>query len=217
MEVLCNDFHLAISQQSGPLLAVTVSPVAPPTYLNRLESIWKSTNYSSVEHDVAFRLTKSALAPIKYPSPEIDLWKEIYVAYWYAIGEILAVQRGESRGDWSKAYEAWKELANQVIRGYSQGILQAWTLPVLYITGKYLRVFAIKADESSKKTDSGVDIDMGGMQDDIAGDYGKNVKLEDAARVINRMFTLCISDRYVEFDRQPFHLLSLRACLISHD
>jgi hypothetical protein len=34
-----------------------------------------------------------------------------------------------------------------------------------------------------------------GFQDDIAADVEKNANLEEAARVINRMFTLCLSDR----------------------
>ena len=197
MEVLFRDFQHANEEGSGPLLAATISPIAPPNYLNRLETIWKSTIYVSAERDIGSGLIKSSPGPIKYPNQEINIWSDIYLAYWKSIGEILVAQEKPNGADWSNVYEAWKELANAVIRGYSSGALEAWTLPVLYMAGKHLRIFAIKADESAKKSENGVDVDMGGMQDDIAGDYGKNVKLEDAARVINRMFTLCISDRYV--------------------
>lgn len=208
MEVLFRDFQHANDLLSGPLLAATISPVSPPHYLNRIETIWKSTNHAAAERDIGYGLTKSYTRPIKYPSPEVNLWTEIYLAYWNAVDELLAVQdddHGRSDG-WIKVYTAWKKLANTVIQGYSSNVLEAWTLPVLYMAGRYLRIFAIKADETAKKTDSGVDVDMGGMQDDIAGDYGKNMQLEDAARVINRMFTLCISDRYVA-SIQNEHLL----------
>ena len=196
MDILFQDFGQALEYLSGPNLAATISPVPPPHYLNRLDAIYRSTNYASAERDIGYKLTKSWPGPIKYPSSEISTWTDIYLAFWNACGEILAAQNDTGRADWEKVYEAWKDLANAVIRGYSSGVLEAWTLPVLYTAGKFLRLFAIKADESAKKKDSGVDMDLGGMQDDIAGDYGKNVKLEDAARVINRMFTLCISDRY---------------------
>ena len=198
MDILFQDFQTANEQGSGALLAATVSPTPPAHYLNRLESIWNSTNYASAERDIGHSLTNSMPGPIKFPSQEITIWTDIYVAYWKSLGQILAAQEhSNDNADWGRCYESWKELSNAVIRGYTSGVLEAWTLPVLYMAGKHLRVFAIKADESGKKNENGLDMDMGGMGDDIAGDYGKNVKLEDAARVINRMFTLCISDRYV--------------------
>ncbi len=88
-------------------------------------------------------------------------------------------------------YDEWKELSNTVIRGYSSNCFEAWSIPCLYVTGKYLRIFAMNAD----RTGSGAK-DTVGFQDDFDPDAGKNVKLEDAARVLNRMFQLCLSDRY---------------------
>ncbi len=97
------------------------------------------------------------------------------------------------KASWTTVYEAWKELSNALIRGYSSGGFEAWTVPCLYVTGKYLRIFAIKADqETGNKVVFG-----GGFQDDFNPEAGKNEKLEDAARVLNRIFQLCISDRYV--------------------
>ena len=110
------------------------------------------------------------------------------------------VERTTTRPDWTKVYEAWKDVANTVIKGYSSGVLEAWTLPVLYTAGKHLRTFAIKADEITRAGGGDASFNAGGFQDDIASDSGKNEKLEDAARVINRMFTLCISDRYVAIE-----------------
>ena len=198
MEVLFRDFQHANHEGSGPLLAATISPIAPSNYLNRLEAIYRDSNAASITRDISYGLTKSAKAAIQYPNPEISAWTEIYVAYWNALGEVLATQDLSSKPDWNKVYEAWKDLANTVIKGYSSSVLEAWTLPVLYTAGKHLRVFAIKADETARASGSSVDFNTGGLQEDIASDFGKNEHLEDAARVINRMFTLCISDRYVD-------------------
>ena len=94
------------------------------------------------------------------------------------------------KANWSRVYESWKDLANAVIRGYSNNSFEAWTIPCLYVTGKYLRVFAIKADKSGSSTSDTI-----GFEDDFNPDAGKNEKLEDAARVLNRMFQICLSDR----------------------
>ena len=81
-------------------------------------------------------------------------------------------------------------MANTIIRGYNADRFEAWTIPCLYVTGKYLRVFAISADKAGSGRGDTI-----GFQDDFNPDAGKNEKLEDAARVLNRMFTLCLSDR----------------------
>ena len=197
MEVLFSDFWSACSNLSGPELAATISPIAPPSYLNRLDAIFKDTNASAVSKDIAYGLTKSAQTSIQFPSPEIDTWTDIYTAYWYACGKILTVEQTKSRPEWEKVYHSWKDLANSVIRGYSSGALEAWTLPVLYATGKYLRIFAIKADESAQATGENGAFNHSELQEDIVGG-SKNKKLEDAAGVINSMFRLCQTDRYVE-------------------
>jgi len=57
-----------------------------------------------------------------------------------------------------------------------------------------LRLFAIRADAEAKAKDP---LSFGhGFSDDVVGNFGKNEKLEQAAWVINRMFTTCLSDRY---------------------
>ena len=221
MEVLCREYWHANQEGSGQLLAATISPIAPPSYLNRLDAIYRDTNASSISRDISYSLTKTANAAIQYPNPEISSWTEIYSAYWYAIGAILAAEHTTTRPDWTKVYEAWKDVANTVIKGYSSGVLEAWTLPVLYTAGRHLRTFAIKADEYARANGAGASFTAGGLQDDIAGDFGKNEKLEDAARVINRMFTLCISDRYAAIEQTLIphslekHSLSL-LCLEHH-
>jgi hypothetical protein len=88
-------------------------------------------------------------------------------------------------------YEAWKELTNMLHRGYTNCNFESWTVPCLYVVGKYLRVFAIKADEGAANNNSA----STSFQDDFNPESEKNEKLEDAARQLNRIFNLCLSDR----------------------
>ena len=214
MEVLFRDFQTACEEGSGPALADTISPIAPPNYLNRLDAIYKDSNVASISRDIASGLTKSAHAAIQYPNPQIDTWTEIYSAYWYAIGALLATAQSVSKPDWLRVYVAWKDLANTVIKHYSSGVLEAWTLPVLYSAGKHLRIFAIKADEAAGASDTDASFNAGDIQEDIAGDFDKNRYLEDAARVINRMFTLCISDRYVAVEFNSLYQTFLQVLML---
>ena len=89
-------------------------------------------------------------------------------------------------------YEAWKEVANALIRGYTNCGFEAWSVPCLYVAGKYLRIFAIKADEGAA-TSTGL---VTSFQDDFNHEAEKNEKLEDAARQLNRIFQICLSDRF---------------------
>ena len=53
----------------------------------------------------------------------------------------------------------------------------SWSLPVLFVTNRNLRDLAIRADYSLRSRNE------------------KPNKLEDSARILNRSFTLCITDR----------------------
>jgi hypothetical protein len=59
------------------------------------------------------------------------------------------------------------------------------------MVGKYLRIFAIKADEGTVNGTGAIS----NFQDDLNPEAEKNEKLEDAARQLNRIFQLCLSDR----------------------
>lgn len=196
METLFRDFKQAHLVASGPLLATTITPIAPPIDPNRLRKLYNSTNAQSVAQDVRYGLLAHSNTDLRFLKPEGTSWVDIYVAYWKAVGEILDAENAGAGFDWTRVYEAWKEVANALIRGYSSSGFQAWTVPCLYVAGRYLRVFAIRADGSSKEHGDGVSMNDA-FQDDVVGEAGEHEKLEDAARVMNRMFTLCVSDRYV--------------------
>lgn len=197
MDTVFQIFHQAQSQYAGPLLATTLSPIPPPHDPTLLRRFHKGSNVFSIQGDIQ-KYIKAR--PSYLPNPEANAWIDIYVAYWKALGEILRAETGHHRDDWAiKVYEAWKEILTLLIRGYSPASgFGAWTMPCLYTVGKYLRVFAIKADEEQSKMfgqEGGPEDD--GLGDDVMGSVEKNKWLEDAARVINEVFRLCISDRYV--------------------
>ena len=99
-------------------------------------------------------------------------------------------------------YDAWKEVANALIRGYTNCGFEAWTVPCLYMAGKYLRIFAIMADEG---TGNGIGT-VTNLQDDFNPEAEKNEKLEDAARQLNRIFQICLADRFVVLPKVLFNL-----------
>ncbi|KAI9817161.1 MAG: COP9 signalosome (CSN) subunit [Pycnora praestabilis] len=193
MDNIFADFHQAQIIGSGPLLSSTIEPVAPRTDPDRLYIFAKSSNAFNIQSDIRYCINDSS-SSIRLTKAENNAWVEVYVGYWKAIGELLAAEEGSSQIKWMKVYEEWRQMTNALIKGYTSNAgFQAWTVPCLYVAGRYLRVFAIKADEQARI--QGAVTFNAGFQDDVMGDFGKNEQLEDAARVINRIFTLCISDR----------------------
>lgn len=99
-----------------------------------------------------------------------------------------------SNASWTKVYELWKDLTLQVIRGYTHYDFENWTIPCLYVAGKYLRLFAMRADEERKTTE---DTSMTVLQDDFDPEAEEHKWLEDCARHLNRIFQTCLNDRYL--------------------
>ncbi|MCJ1404325.1 COP9 signalosome (CSN) subunit [Xylographa trunciseda] len=192
MDIISRDFRAAHMNYSGPLLATTITPIAPLDDPTRLKRFFHSSSSFAISNDIRSSLLAHANTELRFSKVEGNAWVDVYIAYWKATGGILTVDDGET-GAWSKVYESWKEVTNALVRGYSNSGFDAWTIPCLYVTARYLRAFAIKADEE-QRTVNGVSLGIG-MQDDVAAEHGKNETLEDAARMINRIFTLCISDR----------------------
>ena len=196
MDTLFQEFKLACYTRNGHLLADTLSPIPLARDPRRLEVFYSQSDDYSIASDVQYQVLHYDKV-VQIPKAEANAWVDIYIAYWKSIGPILAAEHLDDKSDWNRVYDGWKEVANALIKAYTSGNFPSWTIPCLYVVGRHLRVFAIKADDSAKADSGGVQMKTGGYQDDIASEIGKNEKLEDAARVINRMFTLCISDRYV--------------------
>lgn len=82
-----------------------------------------------------------------------------------------------------------------LIRGYNNHGFQAWTIPSLYMVGKYLRLFAIKSDEERSRNSSRSQAGTTIIQDDFDADADKQSQLRDCEQHLKRIFTLCLTDR----------------------
>lgn len=198
MDVVFGEFLRAIEQGNGYAVADAISPIAPAHDPGRLYAFHRSSN--------DFDIQPSSRAAIVYPNhpqlsrAEANAWVEVFVAYWKVVGDILRAEEAENarkatHGEWGRVYDSWKDVVNVFIRFHSNGTFPAWTIPCLYIAGKYLRIFAIKADDQTAQVQGNVTFNAG-FQDDIVSSLNKNEKLEDAARQLMRVFSLCLGDRY---------------------
>jgi len=192
MAQLFVDFHEAQRIGSGHLLASCLIPVDLSPASQRLRSFAQLSNYSAIENDVRYRLFQSPEASYRPSKSEVTAWTDIFAALWATVKELELIKDSPHQSSWARVFDTYKKVTESLIRGYSTGF-QAWTVPCLYTTGKYLRAFAIKADAEAKSKEG--DSFGDGFSDDIMGNFGKNEKLEQAAWVINRMFTTCLSDR----------------------
>lgn len=200
MDAVFADFATAHNTTNGYLLATCISPEPPQTDPARLYNFQRSTNAFSVQTDLRYKLQYNP--DLRLDKREAAAWLDVFTAYYSIVEKLLAAEELQNAGrnneaDWVNVYDGWKAVVNALHKGYSGGWFEAWTIPCLYLAGKYLRIFAIKADEkSASQRDSG--LAFGGLQEEDAFDVSsRNEKLEDAARQINRLFSLCISDRYV--------------------
>ncbi|KAL7271234.1 COP9 signalosome (CSN) subunit [Rhizina undulata] len=167
MALLYKTFRKAIVSRNGELLASVFNPENPDA-----NDFAFSTNHQHIRREVEYELTGISALRSDFTNKGFTAWGEVFAAHWKTV---YALERDDA--SWKKAYEAQKETTLAVIRGYSNGNWPNWTLPLLYIVCRYLRTIAIRSDDEAKR----------------AGN--KPEHLEDAARHINRTFTLCISDR----------------------
>ncbi|KPI44322.1 uncharacterized protein AB675_8611 [Cyphellophora attinorum] len=184
------DFRDAQKAGNGILLARCLAPINTSQQPRRLASFSQLTNWQSVQSDIRQYLL-GASSNVKLPKDQGSAWVDIFVDLWTCIRELASIEAGVG-GDWSKAFNAYKDLCNHLVRGYTNNGFPAWTIPCLQTTGQYLRRIAIRADRESRNVD-GNDI-ADGLSDDIIKTQ-KNEYLEQAAWVINRMFSICLSDR----------------------
>ncbi|KAL9116103.1 MAG: hypothetical protein Q9227_000472 [Pyrenula ochraceoflavens] len=194
MGTLFADFQQAHLEGDGRLLADTISPFYNLEQSPILRSFSQMSNYQTVSADMRFHLLQNRNTKVQLSKNEASAWVEIFVALWNTVKAIASDTNGPgSPGKWSSAFDEYQKLATLLIRGYTHNGFQAWTVPCLNAVGKYLRVFAVRADEEPKSQETMTFGD--GFQDDIMGNSGEHEKLEKAAWVINRMFTICLSDR----------------------
>jgi COP9 signalosome complex subunit 12 len=197
MDTIINHFKSAQARGDGYGLAATITPVAPANDTGRPYAFYKSSNSFDIQSSIRAAIVFDN--DLQLDRTEANAWVDVFVAYWKAVGVILgaeeATRSGKFRGgEWAKAYDAWKEVANTLIKGHTTATFPAWTIPCLYIAAKYMRYFAIKADEQAAKEQGNITFSSE-LADDIVASTAKNQKLEDAARQLMRIFSLCTQDR----------------------
>jgi hypothetical protein len=198
---LFDEFAAANATEQGYALAATISPEPPKYDPARLYNFYRSISAHSVLSDLRYKLQNGP--KVHLAKEEAAAWVEVFAAFHKFTGVLLSAEEAQNTGRdnearWGDVYEAWKDVVNALVKGYNSTAFYAWTIPCLYVAGKYLRIFAIKADDSAALR-SGNGLAYGGIiQEEVAfGGGGKHEKLEDAARQINKLFGLCVSDRYV--------------------
>jgi hypothetical protein len=82
-----------------------------------------------------------------------------------------------------------------LIRGYNSHGFEAWTIPSLYMVGKYLRLFAIKSDEERNRTANDPSVGSALLQDDFDSETDKQGQLRHCEQHLKLIFTLCLNDR----------------------
>lgn len=90
MDSLIRDFKAAFAGMKGDQLAETLRP---DVQLNstKLLSIYGEGNIEDAEADLRYFLDTDPSRP-RLSREEANGWYEIYLAYWCALGEILAVE-----------------------------------------------------------------------------------------------------------------------------
>ncbi|CAK1357463.1 Protein CSN12 [Cercospora beticola] len=219
IDTLFEDFVLAHEDPSGPngyLLATCVSPDPPKHDQGRLYHFRNGITAANAQTDLRYKLQYNP--SLHLDKKEINTWIDIFSAYHKFVGTLLAAEELQNVGqtneaDWAQVYEDWKKVVNTMYQGYTIGVLGAWTIPCLYVAVKYLRVFAIKADQkTASQRESGMA--FGGIQEEDAFDPNSaNDKLEDAARQINRIFGLCAGDRNPLEDSRKWALYFIATAL----
>lgn len=97
MDTLIQDFRHAYSGLKGDQLAETLRPDTQ-LLANKLLSIWGRGDAKAAQTDVQYLFYQDHSRP-RLSKEETTGWYEIYLAYWKAVGEILAAEglRGDAK------------------------------------------------------------------------------------------------------------------------
>jgi len=194
MQAALVPFHQALASGLAQPVADFFSPVAPAHDPGRLYDFYRASSDEKIEGDVVYALEQRMNPKKAKASP----WVDIIATYWRAVKEIIKTDEAANLGKLNErqylaVYDTWKDLTSIFIKHISGGLLPAWAIFTLYFTANHLRKIAIKADEQLAKSKPAA-LNTG-YSDDIVSTAPQNQKLEEAARVFNRIFALCLGDR----------------------
>ncbi|KAF1851602.1 uncharacterized protein K460DRAFT_413142 [Cucurbitaria berberidis CBS 394.84] len=173
-----------------------LSPVPPAHNPGRLYDFYRASNDDKIEGDVRYALKYNKNT--RMSPKESGAWVDIIVSYWRAVKEIIRADEAANQGrlgdrQYVLVYDTWKDLTSTFIKHISNGLLPPWVIFTLYFTANHLRKIAIRADEHLAKSKPAAF--STGFSDDVVTTVAQNQKLEEAARVFNRIFALCLGDR----------------------
>jgi hypothetical protein len=206
MQAALEPFRTAYAHEQAWGVANALKPFPPRENPGALYDFHRATNEHAVHRDV-----EEALGHGRIPRKEAKAWVDIFVTYWSAVGEIIRAEEATNQGrlqdgQYVHVYEAWKDVVNLLMRSVSNGHLPPWTIICMYTAANHLRMFAIIADKQLANSKDNITF-ASGFQDDIVSPVARNDKLEDTARLLNRMFGLCTGDRFVSLYKDVLRLL----------
>lgn len=199
MDALITAFKAAYDDSNGYALAGLLDPEAPGESGHRY-GFHRSSSSMAIQNDL-----RSALLyhdKLHLSKEEATAWIEIFTAYWHATGKLsLSEQAAErQRGtapDWTSTYKAWRTLTTTLQKYFQRSVLPYWSVPCMYVATAYLRVLAMKADESARANTGTTAFSTTFRDDDVVSEVGKQENLQDAARIMNMVFAAFASDRLV--------------------
>jgi hypothetical protein len=196
MQAALEPFHQAYATGVAQPVADFLSPRAPAGDPGRLYGFYRASNHAKIEGDVRYALKYHKTT--RMSNQESGAWVDIVVSYWRAVEQIIQADEAANQdrlGDrqYVAVYDAWKDLTSTFIKHISGGQLPHWAIMTLYFTANHLRKIAIRADEQLAKAKPVTAVSS--FSDDIVAQVARNEKLEEAARVFNRVFALCLGDR----------------------
>lgn len=90
MDDLIREFRTAYVEMKGDKLAETLNPDTQAK-ATKLQDLWSHGNLRTTISDINFLFRTDGSRP-RMSQEETTGWVEIYLAYWKAVGAILAVQ-----------------------------------------------------------------------------------------------------------------------------
>jgi hypothetical protein len=209
MQAALAPFEDAYATRLSQPIAEFLSPVPPVHDPGRLYDFYRASNDDKVVGDVRYALKYNKRT--RMGQKESEAWVDIIAGYWRAVKQIILADEAANQGrlesqQYLAVYDAWKDLTSSFIKHISGGALPAYAIFTLYFTANHLRKIAIKADEYLAKAKSATS--MKDFSDDIVPQTARSEKLEEAARVFNRVFALCLGDRWAT-THSSFPLLTL--------
>ncbi|KAA8910791.1 hypothetical protein FN846DRAFT_904746 [Sphaerosporella brunnea] len=181
MSIFYSSLRSYLTHLDGRALGSLLNPTNPDNH-----SFAYSSNHYSIRKTVEKELSGISSFRNGITDRGQRAWVDVVVSFWEVVCELERGNTGRAvvddgsgleLGYWGRAYTKMSAYTTTVSRGFINSGWQNWLLPVLYEACRNLRDFAIRADEEEKSVGKSAD------------------KLEDAARHLNKMFTLCLSDR----------------------